>query len=86
MPEAISYSEARKNLAKYMDETCDAHDPIIITRQKSRPVVLMSLEDYNSITETSYLLRSKNNAKRIFEAINQIESGKCSSHDIVEVE
>ena len=86
MPEAISYSELRQNLAKYMDETCDDHEPIIVTRQKSRPVVLMSLEDYNAITETSYLLKSKNNAKRIFEAINQIESGKCCSHDLIEVE
>ena len=58
MSQAITYSEARQNLAETMNRVCDHHEPVIITRQKSPSVVMMSLEDYNSIMETAYLLRS----------------------------
>ena len=56
MSQAITYSEARQNLAETMNRVCDHHEPVIITRQKSPSVVMMSLEDYNSIMETAYLL------------------------------
>ena len=59
MSQAITYSEARQNLAETMNRVCDHHEPVIITRQKSPSVVMMSLEDYNSIMETAYLLRSR---------------------------
>ncbi|MBU1629229.1 MAG: type II toxin-antitoxin system prevent-host-death family antitoxin, partial [Gammaproteobacteria bacterium] len=55
---AISYSSARENLVNTMEDVCDNHEPLIITRKKSRSVVMMSLEDYNAIEETAYLLRS----------------------------
>ena len=54
MSQAITYSEARQNLAETMNRVCDHHEPVIITRQKSPSVVMMSLEDYNSIMETAY--------------------------------
>ena len=57
MSQAITYSEARQNLAETMNRVCDHHEPVIITRQKSPSVVMMSLEDYNSIMETAYLPR-----------------------------
>ena len=69
MSQAITYSEARQNLAETMNRVCDHHEPVIITRQKSPSVVMMSLEDYNSIMETAYLLRSPANAARLREAI-----------------
>ena len=53
MSQAITYSEARQNLAETMNRVCDHHEPVIITRQKSPSVVMMSLEDYNSIMETA---------------------------------
>ena len=46
--DAISYTNARKNLKDTMEQVCDQHTPVIITRQKAEPVVLMSLDDYNS--------------------------------------
>ena len=72
---AISYVDAQGNLAKIIDQVCDRHDPVIITRHQQPSVVLLSLEDYESLTETAYLLKSRNNAKRIFEAIAELESG-----------
>lgn len=39
MPETVTYTEARQNFEKYMDQVCDDHDAFIVTRQKSRPIV-----------------------------------------------
>ncbi len=73
--EAITYSSARQNLASTMDSVCDDHSPIIITRKNKRSVVMLSLEEYNSLSETAYLLRSPNNAVRIFNAISELDDG-----------
>jgi antitoxin YefM len=82
--DAISYSLARKNLVKTMEKVCDDHSPVIITRKNARAVVMMSLEDFNSIQETAYLLRNPANAKRLRESIKQAEDGKVIHHDLVE--
>ena len=62
--EAITYTQARKNFTKTMNRVCEDHSPLIITRQNEDPVVMFSLEDYNAIEETLYLLRSPRNAQR----------------------
>jgi antitoxin YefM len=69
----ISYSAARENLAQTMDQVCDDREPVIITRQKQRSVVMLSLEDYESLTETAYLLKSRANARRLLAATKQLD-------------
>jgi len=61
---ALTYTDVRANFANVMDKVCDDHEPVIVTRSKKRPVVMMSLEDYESIEETMYLLKSPKNAAR----------------------
>jgi antitoxin YefM len=73
--DAISYTAARQNLAKTMDRVCSDHEPIIITRNNEQSVVMISLDDFNSLEETAYLLRSPRNAKRLLKSINQLEAG-----------
>lgn len=73
--DAISYTAARQNLAKTMDRVCSDHEPIIITRNNEQSVVMISLEDFNALEETAYLLRSPKNAKRLLESIAQLEAG-----------
>lgn len=73
--EAVNYTEARQTLAQKMDQVCDSHMPIIITRQNNRSVVLMSLEDYEALEETAYLLRSPQNARRLLDSIVELEGG-----------
>ena len=51
---------------------CNDHAPIIITRKSEDPVVMMSLEDYNAMQETTYLLRSPVNARNLLESIAQL--------------
>lgn len=82
--EAISYSNARQNLAKTMDRVCDEHDLVIITRKSAKPVVMMSLEDFNAIHETAYLLACPANANRLRESIKQYEKGNYKNKDLIE--
>lgn len=86
MPDVTTYTEARKNLSSTMDKVCDTHEPVIITRQKASPVVIMSLDDYNSIMETDYLLRSPANAKRLRQSLDELDSGGGQAHDLVDPE
>ncbi len=74
--DALSYTSARANLAATMDRVCSDHDPVLITRSKAPSVVLISLDDFNSLQETAYLLRSPANATRLYAAIDQLEVGR----------
>lgn len=71
----ITYTAARSNLAQTMKDVCADHEPVIITR-KDEAVVMLSLEDYKSLEETAYLLRSPKSAKRLLESVAELESGK----------
>ena len=70
---AISYTAARENLASTMDHVCVDHDPVIITRNRDQAVVMISLEDYESLQETAYLLRSPANARRLLDSISELK-------------
>ena len=73
---AITYTAARENLASTMDRVCADHDPVIITRNRDQAVVMVSLDDYESLQETAYLLRSPANAKRLLASIDSLNKGK----------
>lgn len=81
---AITYSAARQNLAKTMEEVCRDHAPVIVTRRKSGSVVIISLEDYAALEETAYLLRSPKNARRLIESVVQLEEGKGMERELLE--
>lgn len=74
--DAISCTAARQNLAATINKVIDEHEPVIITRQKAGAVVMMSLEDFNSIHETMYLLGSPANAERLHKSIADLEEGR----------
>lgn len=80
----ITYSEARSKLAETMEKVCDDHAPIIITRKNSRSVVMISLDDYEALEETSFLLRSPKNARRLLESIAELESGRGTKRELIE--
>ncbi|MBK7900258.1 MAG: type II toxin-antitoxin system prevent-host-death family antitoxin [Azonexus sp.] len=71
---AITYTEARNNLAAELDRVANDYDVTIITRQKAEAAVLMSLKEYESLMETAHLLRSPKNAMRLMNAIEDIEN------------
>ena len=72
----LSYTALRSNLAKTMEKVCEDHEPIVITRKSEGAVVMLSLEDYESLEETTYLLRSPKNVKRLLESVSQLEEGR----------
>lgn len=82
--DAISYTVARANLAKTMEQVCNNHAPVIITRKRESPVVMMSLEDYQAMEETTYLLRSPANARHLLESIAELETGKGVERKLIE--
>lgn len=81
---AITYTAARNNLAHTMKKVCEDHAPVIVTRKNNESVILMSLEDYEALTETAYLMQSPKNAKRLIESIEELNSGGGSEKELTE--
>lgn len=80
----ITYSEVRSKLAETMEKVCDDHTPVIITRKNSRSVVMISLDDYEAMEETAYLLRSPENARRLLESTAELSSGGGKKRELIE--
>ena len=81
---AITYTTVRANLASVMDRVCDDHEALIITRNGEQSVVMLSLEDYKALEETSYLLRTPANAKRLLAAVTQLAANNGFERALVE--
>jgi len=81
---AITYTTARNNLANTMKQVCEDHNPVIVTRKHNEAVILMSLEDFESLTETAYLMQSPKNAKRLMDSIEELKIGKGKERDLME--
>lgn len=82
--DAIPYTTLRANLAKQMDRVCEDHAPVIVTRKASASVVMISLDDYEALEETSYLLRSPKGARRLLESIAELEAGGGTERELAE--
>ena len=81
---AITYTEAREKLAETLKRVCRDHDPVIVTRKREDAVVLISLEDYDSLTETAYLLKSPTNARRLLASLDELEKGKGKERKLLQ--
>ncbi|MER7958628.1 type II toxin-antitoxin system prevent-host-death family antitoxin [Streptomyces sp. NPDC096030] len=71
----MTYSESRARYAEVLDAVNDDREEIVITRAGHDPVVIVSLEDYESLKETAYLLRNPANARRLLASIERLETG-----------
>lgn len=81
--QAVSFSELRKDMKHIMDMTKDRHEPTIITRKQGN-MVIMSLEDYNSLEETAYILSNPKNAQRVLASLSELREGKGQEHELIE--
>lgn len=79
-----NYTDFRKNLAKIMDEVLADHIPAIITRESKQPLVMISLEDFNSHQETFYLTKSTANRKRLVASLKNIAGKKQKKRELIE--
>lgn len=82
--QAINYSELRRNLKSHLDRVFNDHDPLIVTRKENENVVVISLEDYNSLTETQFLLSTEANAEHLMRSLKEARSGKTSERELIE--
>jgi antitoxin YefM len=82
--DAITYTKARANLAQTIDSVCENHEPVIITKKNDRSVVMLSLEDFQALEETSYLLRNPKNARRLLDSVNELDSGGGAERALAE--
>lgn len=80
----MTYSESRAKYAETLNSVVDNREEVIITRAGHEPVVMVSLDDYESLKETAYLLRSPENARRLLTAIERLESGGGTARDPIE--
>ena len=81
---AVNYSDLRRNLKSYMDRVYGDRETLIVTRKNNENVVLMSLDEYNSLVETEYLLSSEANATHIARSMKNAREGKLSEHELIE--
>jgi antitoxin YefM len=79
-----NYTEFRTALKDYLDSVENDKETLIIKRKSGKGAVIISLEEYNSIMETLHLLSSKNNAKRLFESIDQMNAGDIIQNNLIE--
>jgi antitoxin YefM len=77
----VSYTDLRNNLAKYMDEVCDSHAPLYVTRQNGRTIVMVSEDDFEGVVETVHLLTSPANAERLHRSMAELERGSVKNEN-----
>lgn len=82
--EVLNYTEFRKELKLSLDKVSNDKEVIVVSRGKNKNVVVISLDEYNSLKETMYLLSSEKNRKRLQESIDEMKKGKFSSHSLIE--
>ena len=84
--EAITYTNLRQNLNVYMDKVIQNHDQLIITRKNNSNVILISVDEYNSLIETNYLLSSEANADHLRKSISQHKAREIKTRELHENE
>jgi len=77
-------SEFRKNISKYIDEVIKNFDTLIINRGKNDGVVVISLDEYNSLRATQHELSSKKNELRLDSAIGKLNRGESFEKNLEE--
>jgi antitoxin YefM len=80
----MTYSSTRANFAAAIDSVLDDREEVVITRAGKDPVVLVALDDYESLKETAHLLQNPANARRLLASIERLEAGDGIARDLVE--
>ena len=79
----ISFTEARNSLKSVLDRVVNDADCTVITRRDSEDAVVMSLDYYNSLMETVYLLKSPANAEHLRKSIDQFNQGNVQEKELI---
>jgi antitoxin YefM len=71
---ALTYTHTRQHFAEVMRQVNDNHEPVVVTSQRGKPIVIMSLDDYQSLEETAYLMRNPVGAKRLLASVEELRN------------
>ena len=82
----LSSTELRANLSAVMDRVNDDHEPVIVHRAKGKPVVMVSLEDWASMDETTYLLANPANRAHLKASLADAKAGRFVIKTMEELE
>ena len=80
----ISYTAAGSNLATTVEQVCNDHAPMAITRKGEGAVVMISIDNYQALEETAYLLRSPKNTRRLIAAMAELDDGESQETGLFE--
>ena len=82
----MSYTESRARYAEVLDGVTNDREEVVITRVGHDPVVIVSLEDYESLKQAAYLMRSPANARRLLDAMERLEGGRGVVHELADAD
>lgn len=82
--DVVNYTEFRNNLKRSLDKVSDDEEVVIVSRSRNKNVVVLSLKEYNSLTETIHLLGSEKNRQRLSDAIRELESGESLKNPLID--
>lgn len=80
----VSYSQSRQNYAAVLDGVIADREEVVVTRAGHESVVIVSLDDYQSLKETAYLLQNPANARRLLGSIERLEAGAGTERPLAE--
>lgn len=80
---AVNYSTIRNNLKDYCDQATDNNETVIVTRKEEKNIVILSLENYNSLMKAA---RNAEYLSMIDRGLEQLQAGRGQEHELIEVE
>lgn len=83
---ALTYTHTRQHLADVMRKVNEDHAPVVVTSQRGKPVVIMSLDDYQSLEETAYLLRNPKGAQRLLDSVVELQNGGGTVKELIDAD
>jgi antitoxin YefM len=83
---ALTYTHTRQHFADIMRLVNDDHAPVVVTSQRGKPVVIMSLDDFQSLEETAYLMRNPTGARRLIESVEELRHKGGTLRELIDAD
>ena len=84
--QVVNFTEARNNLKKIFDDVYHNYEDVVVNRKNGENVVIISLDKYNSMNETEYLLHSPANRRHLLDSLRQLDEGEVVTMSLAELD